>query len=78
MADTKTTAKHREIEEEYSVVFRNGGLEQLKEAAHVLGISEDDLGTVLMKGVKFIILSKNGKVIIDEKDATLEVDLSRL
>ncbi len=60
--------------------FKNGALAQLKEAASILGLPDDQngLGQVLMKGIKFIQLAKKNKVVIDSETERVEVDLERL
>lgn len=65
-------------QEVFSVGFRNGALAKIKELATKLGISHDDLGEVLIKGVKLIDLSSGGKIIIEKGDERLEVDLKTL
>lgn len=55
-------------EAEFSVTFRNGALERLKKVAADLGVTEDQLGNVLIKGLKLIDMGKEGNNITIEKD----------
>lgn len=66
--------------EEYTVTFKKEALDQLRDAAASLDISDENLGEVIWKGIKLIQLAKesNGIVAINAPDEKLEVDLKKL
>lgn len=55
-------------EEEFKITFRNGALKRLKKVAADLGISENNLGEVLTKGINLIDIAKVGTIITIKKD----------
>ena len=63
---------------EYVVTFRNGALLKLKELAGYLNIPEENLGEVILKGMKLIDTAKDGKIIIEKGKDKFEVDIKRL
>lgn len=66
-------------EPEFNVTFRNGALARLKKVAADLGIPEDRLGEVLIKGLSLIDIGKEGTNITIEKGKDKYViDLRRL
>lgn len=65
-----------EGEESFSVVFSGGALKKLKELASYLSISENDLGDVLMKGMKIIDAVKDSgeqTIVIESGDGKREI-----
>ena len=64
----------------YTVTFTNGALQELKDVAEYFGIARDsnDIGDVLIKGLKLISLSKDGKIFIEKDKERLEVDPKKL
>lgn len=65
-------------ENEFVVTFRNGALEKLKELATTLNIPENELGSVLQKGLKIIDLAKDGKIVLEKDKERFDIDLKRL
>ena len=60
-----------EEKERFDISFGNGALKKLKELADYLGVSEDKLGDVLVKGMKIIEVAKDygeGKIYLEDKD----------
>jgi hypothetical protein len=51
-----------------SIVFEDDALDKLQDLAEYLGISQDDIPNVLIKGMKLIDLIKDGGKLIYEKD----------
>lgn len=64
--------------QEFTITFKNGALEKLKELAKYLGISEDNLGEVLIKGLHIIEIAKDGKLLIEKKKECLTINLKKL
>ncbi len=65
-------------ESEFVVTFKNGALERLKKAASDLGVSEDNLGDVLIKGLKLIEAAKEGTLTIEKGKERYVIDIKRL
>jgi len=70
---TKNTpiASETEEKERFDISFGNGALKKLKELAVYLGVSEEKLGDVLIKGMKIIEVAKDygdGKICLEDKD----------
>ena len=63
---------------EFAVIFKKDALEKLKELALFLGISEAELGNVLIKGLHLIDMAKEGKIFIERKNDCFEVDIKKL
>lgn len=70
--------KKRKQEPTFTVNFKDGALTKLKELAQALEIPDDQLGEVLVKGVKVIELAQGGKLIIEKNTERLEVDLKKI
>lgn len=65
-------------EDKFTVSFKKEALEKLRELAKAIGVPEDNLGEVILKGIKVIDLAKDGKLIIEKADERLEVDLKKV
>ncbi|MBI4086611.1 hypothetical protein HY416_01365 [Candidatus Kaiserbacteria bacterium] len=80
MDERANTEEAREQEpQEFSVTFRNGALAKLRKVARELGIPEERLGDVLVKGLNLIDVGKEGTTItIEKKNGRYEIDLRRL
>ena len=66
-----TSAEPAEEKERFDISFGNGALKKLKELANYLGVSEEKLGDVLVKGMKIIEIAKDhgdGKLCLEDKD----------
>jgi len=64
---------------EFSVTLRNGALDKLKQVASDLGIPEDRMGDVLIKGLSLIDVAKEGTAITIKKGKEeYVIDLRRL
>lgn len=61
-----------------SVIIKGDALERVKNAARICGVPADRLPEVLMKGIKIIELSSQGKVMIDRASDRLTLDLTKL
>lgn len=57
----------KKIEEEFSVLLRNGALTKLKQVAKDLNIPEDRMGEILIKGLSLIDSGKEGNNITIKK-----------
>ena len=71
-----TSPPPAEEKERFDVSFGNGALRKLKELAAYLGVPENKLSEVLMKGVKIIDAVKDAsedKIVIESKDGKREV-----
>ena len=64
--------------DEFSVTFKNGALSKLKELARQFGISDEQLGDVVIKGIKVIELAQDGKLILEKDNTTFEIDLKKI
>jgi hypothetical protein len=65
-------------EDKFTVSFKKEALEKLRELAKAIGVPEDNLGEVILKGIKVLDLAKDGKLIIEKADERLEVDLKKV
>lgn len=66
-----STTPESEDKERFDISFGNGALKKLKELAVYLGVSEEKLGDVLIKGMKIIEVAKDygdGKICLEDKD----------
>ncbi|TAL19299.1 hypothetical protein EPN90_03985 [Patescibacteria group bacterium] len=66
-----TSATPAEEQERFDISFGNGALKKLKGLAVYLGVSEEKLGDVLVKGMKVIEVAKDygdGKICLEDKD----------
>lgn len=62
----------------YTLTFTNGALAKLKDLATKLGVSEDNLSEVVVKGMKVLDLANDGKLVVDKGEEKLEIDLKSL
>lgn len=70
-----------EEKERFDVSFGNGALKKLKELAKYLGVSDDGLGEVLIKGMKAIEFSKDygdGKFSFEKDGKKITIDVKDL
>lgn len=66
-------------ESEFTITFRNGALAKLKKVANDLGIQDDSLGDVLVKGLNLIDTAKEGtNVTIEKGKDKYVIDLRQL
>ena len=63
---------------QFTAIFKNGALEQLKQLATSLEIPEEKMGEVLTKGIKIIDLARGGKLIIEKNNERIEVDVKKV
>lgn len=70
-ATKNTSVTMADEKERFDISFGNGALRKLKELATYLGVSEEKLGDVLIKGMKIIEVAKDygdGKICLEDKD----------
>ncbi len=72
-ATTETTPN-----DEYTVKFKNGALQKLKQLANALDISESNLDEVVQKGLRALDLSDDGKLLFKKGGATYFIDIKKL
>ena len=65
--EKEKTEKTKPQEEEFTVVFKNGALQQLKRLAKDLNVSEDRLGDVIRKSMNVIDMAKDGSTVTIKK-----------
>lgn len=78
MAAAKTKSKRRTKEEVLKISFSGSALQKIKELALYLNIPQENLSEVLVKGIKILDLSREGKLIIDKEKERLTVDVKRV
>ena len=68
-----------ENNQEYKIVFKGRGLEELKELAKSYNISQDDLGQVVVKAIKLLRITKEKKsVTFQEGNQEFTVNTKKL
>jgi len=65
-------------QDEYSIVFKGKGLDELKELARIYNIPESNLGDVVVKAIKLLKVSANKKLTFKEDGREFLIDTKKM